>query len=175
MSTKNWKTQRPSHKLDHQMAGPYTIAQQKGHSFKLQLPDIIRIHDVFSPDRLRKAADNPLPGQIPEPPPPIHIATEEEWEVQDILAAKESRNKLYYRIQWLGHDEDLEWYPASALKYAPHKLREFYIAHQDLPGPPRSIDKWQKTWEEEKEDYDDLDNDAPMAKRLRTSFFRRGG
>ena len=65
----------------------------------------------------------------------------EEWEVQDILAVKKSRNKLYYRIQWLGHDEDLEWYPVSDLKYAPYKLREFHIAHQDLPGPPRSLDK----------------------------------
>ena len=27
VSTKNWKTQRPSHKLDHQMAGPFEITQ----------------------------------------------------------------------------------------------------------------------------------------------------
>lgn len=30
VSTKNWETQRPSRKLDHQMAGPYRIHQKEG-------------------------------------------------------------------------------------------------------------------------------------------------
>jgi transposase InsO family protein len=164
VTTKHWRSQRPSRKLGHQMEGPFEVLEQVGNSFRLKLPASMRIHDVFSPDRLRRAANDPLPGQANEQPAPIQITSDEEWEIQDILAVKQVRGKLLYRASWVGYDEDLEWYPASNFKYSPHKLRDFHAANQDknLPGPPRLLDQWIKAWENGRDNYDELDDDRPI-------------
>ncbi len=45
--TKNWKTKWPSRKLDYQMAGLYKVFEKIGNSYKVKLPDSIKVHPVF--------------------------------------------------------------------------------------------------------------------------------
>jgi len=53
------------------MAGPYKVLKKIGNLYKVKLPDLIKVHPVFLPDKLQKAANNLLPRQKNEPPLPI--------------------------------------------------------------------------------------------------------
>jgi len=44
------------------MAGPYEILERVGNTYKVKLLESIRVHPVFSPDKLYKALDDLLPG-----------------------------------------------------------------------------------------------------------------
>ena len=62
-----------------------------------------------------------------------------EWEVNELLAVKKMRNKLFYYANWLGHDEDLEWYLVSDFKYTLYKLKAFYLCYPELLNPPYKL------------------------------------
>ena len=55
------------------MGGPYTVLEQGENTFRIDLPPLIRIHPIILADKLHKAANNLLPGQLQEPGLPIII------------------------------------------------------------------------------------------------------
>ena len=57
---KNWKTDRPSQKLVHQIAGPYRILEKISNSYKINLPVSIKVYPIILSNRLRKVANDPL-------------------------------------------------------------------------------------------------------------------
>jgi len=81
------------------MAGPYCIVEQINNAYKLDLPALIHMHSVFSPDKLQKAVINFLPSQIEDPPPAIEVNKEYEWEVEKILAVYLHQRKLQYKVK----------------------------------------------------------------------------
>jgi transposase InsO family protein len=163
VTTKEWKTGRPSRKLDMQMAGPYRIMEQAGNNaFKLDLPSSIKVHPVINASRLRKAATDPVPGQHPDPPPPIEVNGDAEWEVERILASRLYRKKtLQYKAKWVGYDDDATWYPARNFANSPHHIRDFHRDYPHEPGPPKRLYYWLECWENEEDPRDHPDDDIP--------------
>jgi len=112
---------------------------KESHSYRLDLPLNMKIHPVFPAGNLRRAANDPLPGQHNDPPPPIKVVVDNEWEVQEIVAIKLTRGKLSYKAKWSGTDEDPEFYPASDFKYSPQLIKNFHLANPKLPDPPTNL------------------------------------
>lgn len=161
LSLKHYRTGRPNKKLDYQSAGPFEIVKKIGHAFELKLPPGMKIHPVFSPDKLRLAANDPLPGQLEEPGEPVEIDGENEWEVERILASRMSRGKLQYRAKWIGFDDDPAWYPARNFKGSPHKIRDFHQENPSRSGPPKRLAEWLRAWEADEDLADVVDDDSP--------------
>jgi len=97
---------------------------------------------VLNSSRLVKAPDNPVPGQLPQTPDPVEIDGEQEYLVSKLLSSRLRYKKLQYQADWLGHDPDPTWYPASYFKNAPIRLKEFHDSYPEAPGPPSRLDQW---------------------------------
>ena len=74
------------------------------YAYHLKFPPDIKVHPVRHISKLEPAATNPFPGRTIEPPPPVVIAGEEEWEVEEVLNSRLKYEKLQYLIKWTGYD-----------------------------------------------------------------------
>lgn len=164
VTAKNWNLGRPSKKLGDQCCGPFKILAREGNAYRLELPASMKVHPVFSPDKLRRAAKTkPLEGQLLDPAPEIEIDGHDEWEVEQIQDSRLHYRKLQYRVKWLGFDDnDLTWYPASNFKNAPQALQDFHAAYPTKPGPPARLQEWIRAalQDEYLADYPDDDKSA---------------
>lgn len=115
------------------MLGFFDVIGNKGVFVKLQLPQSMKINNVFHPNLLQKASIDLLTNQVNEPLPPIIINKEEEWEVEDILDARSYRGKLQYWVKWVGWDEDREWYDATGFNNSSEIVEDFHSRYHDKP------------------------------------------
>ena len=81
------------------MLGFFKVIGNKSVFVELQLPQSMKIHNVFHPHLLQKVSTDPLTNQVNEPLPSVIINNKEKWEVKDILNAKSYRGKLQYWVK----------------------------------------------------------------------------
>ena len=88
LSTRHFRTNKPSKKLDYTCAGPYTVSKTiNKNAYKLDWPKTMRNHNMFHMSLL----DSYSPPTICQPslePHPVIVDDSEEWEVDWILDSK---------------------------------------------------------------------------------------
>jgi len=99
LNERNIVTARSFKKLDDKMLDSFTNLDLVGSSYKLELSESMRVHDVFHSDLLRPAVDDLLPDQKNESSGSIVINDEDEWEIDDILNSRRYRRRLQYRVK----------------------------------------------------------------------------
>ncbi|MBW0511102.1 hypothetical protein O181_050817 [Austropuccinia psidii MF-1] len=87
LSSKNIKSTRPTQKLSEGWLDPFPILKQVStHAYHLKLPSQWKsIHPFFHISLLEPVKTLTIPNWHQEPPPPITIEEEEEWEVSQVL------------------------------------------------------------------------------------------
>jgi len=133
----NIKTTRPSKKLDYKKIGRFKILAKIGTSaYKLALPPSMAIQNTFHISLLGPYQDNRFPSQSKEPPPPIQIEGEDEYELEEIIDSRLHYNKLQYRAKWKGYspEHDKVMYPAENFNNAEHTVQRFHRRYPRKPG-----------------------------------------
>jgi len=81
LSTRHFRTTRPSKKLDYKRTGPYTLSKViNKNAYKLDLPYTIQKHNIFHVSLLDRYTP-PTAGQLPSEPQPMVVDDSDEWEV----------------------------------------------------------------------------------------------
>ncbi|CCO37137.1 Retrotransposable element Tf2 155 kDa protein type 2 [Rhizoctonia solani AG-1 IB] len=121
----NLKTKSP--KLDHRRLGPFKVTRKLSElAYELELPETLKIHNVFYVGLLSKVFKDPGRPLI-ERPPPVTIKGEEEYMVEAILDNKRRGNKWLYLVKWEGYGpEDNSWEPEENLEHSKDIIKKYY-------------------------------------------------
>ena len=139
LSTKNVRLKNPgARKLLPKWIGPFKVIKQVGKvAYQLDLPSNLKLHDVFHVSLLQEyRADGTV-----QPPPPILIEGEEEFEVDRILDHRDKsvnsrRTSREYLVKWFGYGpEHNTWEPESSLVNCPEALATYCLKHLHKSRP----------------------------------------
>ncbi|QRW27814.1 Retrotransposable element Tf2 protein [Rhizoctonia solani] len=123
---KNVELRTNSNKLDPKQLGPFKITEKiSSHTYRLDLLESLRIHNVFYVGLLSKAHESPR-QPFPECPPPETIEGEEEYKVEQIINSKQQQGKWFYLVKWKGYGlEDNSWEPKELLENSQEEIKQF--------------------------------------------------
>jgi len=129
ISTKDFSMElmkRVTKKLTEKFIGPYVVKKIVSENVvELELPASLRIHPVVNVRRIVKYREQ-VEGQKKIPPPPVEVAGEKEYEVEEILDRQERRGKTKHLVKWKGYTaEENTWEGLENLKNIMEKIEEF--------------------------------------------------
>jgi Chromo (CHRromatin Organisation MOdifier) domain len=117
-------------KLMPKRDGPFTITEEvMPVAFHLDLPESMKVHDVFHIDLLSLYKETEAYGTPFARPSPIIDKSEEEYKIDAILDVKKQKGRgggLQYLVYWKGYpNSDNTWVKHKDLD-APELLKEYY-------------------------------------------------
>lgn len=143
LSAKEFKTIRPSKKLDHKMRGKFQVKRLIGpHAYELELPVSTGKHPVFHISQLEPYHQNKiLDRRTPTPPPEEDLDGELNYVVEEILASRVRYRKVQYLVKWQGYGpDDNTWEPYDNLMSgAEDSVKDFHKKNPDSPRDARVI------------------------------------
>jgi len=115
------------------------LAKIEESAYKLDLPPLTRIHNTFHISLLELHHDDKFSSQRTQPPPPIIIQGEPEYELEQIIDSRLHYGKLQYRAKWTGYppEHDKVGYPYEDFENASIAKQQF---HHKYPRKP-SLDQ----------------------------------
>ena len=129
ISTKDFSMElrkRAMKKLMEKFIEPYVVKKiVSENAVELELPAVLRIHPVVNVRRIVKYKEQ-VEEQKKILPPPVKVAGEKEYEVEEILDRQEKRGKTKYLVKWKGYmAEGNTWKGLENLKNTERKIEEF--------------------------------------------------
>ncbi|CEL54850.1 hypothetical protein RSOLAG1IB_11795 [Rhizoctonia solani AG-1 IB] len=126
LDAKNVNLKTRSDKLTERRLGPFKVTEKiSDQAYRLELPETMRIHNIFYVGLLSKVKQNELQAWENRPPP-ITVDGEEEYKVKGIMDSRETKGKWEYLVKWKGYGpEESTWEPKSNLKNAAKHLQKY--------------------------------------------------
>ncbi|KAJ1578183.1 hypothetical protein NDA12_006979 [Ustilago hordei] len=129
INRRNWKTRRPTPKLDTQFAGPYPVQERVGHqAYQITLPANLRVHDVFHVSMLEPARTSSLPQHTEQPTIPSLPDEDLDFEVEALIDKHSHNGTTEYKVLWRGYSEEAaSWEPVENLN-CPDLIQEYEVS-----------------------------------------------
>ncbi|KAJ1043743.1 hypothetical protein NDA10_006174 [Ustilago hordei] len=126
---RNWKTRRPTPKLDTQFAGPYPVQEWVGRrAYRITLPANLRVHDVFHVSMLEPARTSSLPQRAEQPTIPSLPDEDLDFEVEALIDKHSHNGTTEYKVLWRGYSEEAaSWEPVENLN-CPDLIQEYEVS-----------------------------------------------
>ncbi|KAJ1581417.1 hypothetical protein NDA11_002946 [Ustilago hordei] len=129
INRRNWKTRRPTPKLDTRFAGPYPVQERVGRrAYRITLPANLRVHDVFHVSMLEPAKTSSLPQRAEQPTIPSLPDEDLDFEVEALIDKRSHNGTTEYKVLWRGYSEEAaSWEPVGNLN-CPDLIQEYEVS-----------------------------------------------